>query len=81
MVAIKSMDLRNNFREMCDKISAGETLLIARPKNENIVLISESEYNEFVKAKRNAEYLAMLDKSIAELEAGKGQEHELIEVD
>ena len=45
-------------------------MIISRPKNENIVMISESEYNEIIKAKRNAEYLAMLDKSMAEAEAG-----------
>ena len=50
--------------------SRGETLIISRPKNENIVMMSESEYNEIMKAKRNAEYLAMLDKSMAEAEAG-----------
>jgi len=33
-------------------------------------MMSESEYNEIMKAKRNAEYLAMLDKSMAEAEAG-----------
>ena len=33
-------------------------------------MMSESKYNEIMKAKRNAEYLAMLDKSIAEAEAG-----------
>ena len=33
-------------------------------------MISEKEYNEIMKAKRNAEYLAMLDKSMAEAEAG-----------
>lgn len=50
-------------------------------KNENITKSSEIEYNEIIKAKRNAEYLAMLDKSIAELESGQSQEHELIEVE
>ena len=45
-------------------------MIISRPKNENIVMMSESEYNEIIKAKRNAEYLAMLDKSMAEAEAG-----------
>lgn len=45
-------------------------MIISRPKNENIVMMSESEYNEIIKAKRNAEYLAMLDKSMAESEAG-----------
>lgn len=30
---------------------------------------------------KNAEYLAMLNRSLNQLEAGKGQKHELIEVD
>lgn len=45
-------------------------MIILRPKNENVVMLSESEYNEMLKAKRNADYLAMLDKSMAEAEAG-----------
>ena len=63
-------DVRDNFKNLCDKVFKGETLIISRPKNENIVMISESEYNEMMKAKRNAEYLAMLDQSMAEAEAG-----------
>lgn len=37
-------------------------------KNENVVMVSEKEYNALQKAKRNVEYLAMLDQSIAEAE-------------
>ncbi len=70
MLAVKSMDVRDNFKSLCNKVFNGETLIISRPKNENIVMLSENEYNEIMKAKRNAEYLAMLDKSIAEAEAG-----------
>lgn len=70
MLVVKSMDVRENFRFLCDKVFKGETLIVSRPKNENIVMISESEYNEMMKAKRNAEYLAMLDKSMAEADAG-----------
>ena len=70
MLAVKSMDVRENFKSLCDKVFRGETLIISRPKNENVVMMSESEYNEIMKAKRNAEYLAMLDKSRAEAEAG-----------
>ena len=33
-------------------------------------MLSEAEYNEMMKAKRNADYLAMIDKSMAEAEAG-----------
>ena len=70
MLAVKSMDVRDNFKRLCDKVFNVETLIISRPKNENIVMLSEAEYNEMMKAKRNAEYLAMLDKSMAEAEAG-----------
>lgn len=70
MLAVKSMDVRGNFKALCDKVFQGETLFISRPKNENVVMVSENEYNEMLKAKKNAEYLAMLDKSIAEAEAG-----------
>ena len=70
MLAVKSMDVRDNFKVLCEKVFSGETLFISRPKNENVVMISEKEYNEMLKAKKNAEYLAMLDKSIAEAEQG-----------
>lgn len=71
MLAVKSANVRDNFKDWCDKISMGETVVISRPRNENIYMISESEYNALQKAKRNAEYLAMLDKSDKELKAGK----------
>lgn len=71
MLAVKSVNVKDNFKEWCDKISKGETVVISRPQNENIYMINETEYNALQKAKRNAEYLAMLDKSDEELNAGK----------
>lgn len=70
MLAVKSMDVRENFKSLCDKVFKGETLIISRPKNENVVMMSEAEYNEIMKAKRNADYLAMIDKSMEEAKAG-----------
>lgn len=70
MLAVKSMDVRDNFKSLCDKVFQGETLIISRPKNENVVMMSENKYNEIIKAKKNAEYLSMLDKSMAEAEKG-----------
>ena len=70
MLAVKSMDVRENFKSLCDKVFHGETLVVSRPKNENIVMMSENKYNEIMKAKRNAEYLSMLDKSLEEAETG-----------
>ena len=63
MLAVKSMDVRDNFKNLCDKVFNGEILIISRPKNENIVMLSEAEYNDMLKAKKNADYIAMLDKS------------------
>ena len=70
MLAVKSMNVRDNFKELCDKVINGETVIISRPKNQNIVMLSEKEYNEMLKAKKNEEYLRMLDQSISEAKAG-----------
>ncbi len=70
MLAVKSMDVRDGFKLYCDKVYRGETILISRPHNENIVMISLDEYNLLLKAKRNADYLEMLDKSMAQAEMG-----------
>ena len=70
MISVKSMNVRDNFKGWCNRVINGETIIVSRPKNENIVMMSEAEYNVMVKAKKNAEYLAMLDKSMAEAEAG-----------
>lgn len=44
---------------------------MSRPKNENVVIVSEQEYNELQKAKRNAEYLAKVNRSFKQLERGE----------
>lgn len=71
MLAVKSMDMRENFKEWCNKVIDGETLIVSRPKNGNVVIVSEKEYNEMAKAKRNEEYLKKLDHSFAQLEQGE----------
>ena len=69
MLAVNYSTMRNNLKDYCDK---GEKI---------VVLMSLEQYNQLVKAAKNAEYLAMIDRSIAQFEAGKAQEHELIEVE
>jgi antitoxin YefM len=71
MIAVKSMDVRDNFKSFCEIVLKGEVLVVSRPKNENIVMLSEKEYNDIMKAKRNAEYLAKIDESYEQLEQGK----------
>lgn len=70
MIATKQMDIRANLKKYFDIAFSGEPVIVSRKENKNVVVISEKEYNELQKAKRNAEYLAMLDKSIAEIESG-----------
>lgn len=72
MLAVKSIDVRDNFIDWCNRVINGETLVVSRSENENVVIVSEKEYNEMQKAKRNAEYLAMLDRGFADMKNGKG---------
>ncbi len=51
MLVVKSMDLRQNFKEWCGRAAGGETIIVSRPKNENVVILSEREYNELAKGK------------------------------
>ena len=49
MIAIKTADLRQDFKKIADRITQGEKVLISRPKNENLVILTEAEYNELDK--------------------------------
>lgn len=70
MLAVKSMNIQDNFKGWCDEVINGETIVISRPQNKNVVMISEKEYNQLKKAQRNADYLAMLDRSRGQLTRG-----------
>lgn len=71
MIATKQMDLRANIKKYFDLAFNGETIIVSRKENKNVVVISEQEYNELQRAKRNAEYLAKLDKSFSQLKKGE----------
>ena len=70
MIAVKPSQMRSNFKALCDRVSNGETIIVSRPNNKNVVVLSEKEYNDMHKAAKNADYLNMIDKSIGELEQG-----------
>jgi antitoxin YefM len=71
MIALKTIDLRNDFKRVSALVNAGEKVLIARPRNENLVVLSEKEYNELEKARRNAEYLAKIDAAMERVSQGR----------
>ena len=52
-------------------IFTGERVLISRPHNENLVILSEKEYNELEKIRRNNEYLTKIDMSMEQLSQGR----------
>ena len=80
MLAVNYSTIRNNLKDYCDKATDDNEVVIVTRKNEkNVVLLSLEKYNQIMKMARNAEYLAMIDQSISQLTAGRGQQHELIE--
>lgn len=71
MIATKQMDLRANLKKYFDIAFSGEPVIVSRKQNKNVVVISEREYNELQRAKRNAEYLKRLNESMAQANEGQ----------
>ncbi len=71
MIAAKPTEIRNNFKDYCDKVvNENETVIVTGPNKRNVVMLSEKHYNILRKSVNNAKYLAMLDQSMSELEEG-----------
>ena len=82
MLAVNYSNIRKNLKEYCDKATEeDETIIVTRKNEKNVVIMSLEQYNSIMKAIRNAEYLAKIDRAFQQLETGTGQQHELIEVE
>ncbi|ALM95176.1 type II toxin-antitoxin system Phd/YefM family antitoxin [Fusobacterium polymorphum] len=85
MIATNYSEVRNNLKAYCDKATKDyETIIITRKNNENVVLMSEEEYNNLMEnlyIRSNLKYYQKLVESIKEVEKGNVKEHDLIEVD
>ena len=68
MRTLKTVDVKANFREICSQVYEGETIILSRPKNQNIIMLSEIKYNELEKARRNLTYLQRLNESVKQTE-------------
>lgn len=55
MIATKPIDLKEKLKDYLDSAFSGEPVIVSRINNQNVVIVSEREYNELQKAKRNAE--------------------------
>lgn len=68
------------MKDNCDRATDfNETIVVTRKEEKNVVLISLDYYNMLMKAARNAEYLAAVDRALEQLRAGRGQQHDLLE--
>ena len=80
MVAANYTAVRNNLKDYCDKASdENEIVLVTRKADKNVVIMSLDKLNQIEKELRNARYLAKIERGFAQIEAGHGVAHELIE--
>ena len=79
MQTIRAVDLHTNFKNVCNYVLKGEKIVVARPHNKNLVLISEEKYNE-LKGKKQEKYLKKLERSHEEYENGEYAEYSLDEL-
>ena len=76
MLAVNYSTIRNNLKSYCDQATDNnETVIVTRKNEKNIVIMSLEQYNEIMKAARNTEYLAKIDRGIEQLENGGGTAH------
>ena len=85
MIATNYSNIRNNFKKYCDKVTrVYETIIVTRKNDENVVLMSEEEYNNLMEnlyIMSNKDYYNELLKRKDEVEKGKVEKHDLIEVE
>jgi len=83
MIAINYTTARQNLKEYCDKtVNDFETVIITRGRGENVVLMSESEYNNMLEnlyVRSNPKDYSELIESIRQLKKGQGKIRELAE--
>ncbi len=71
MLAVNYSTIRENLKFYCDKVTDNnETVIVTRKDEKNVVLISLDEWNELQRALKNAEYLAKLNRSVADINSG-----------
>lgn len=82
MIAVNYSTIRENLKSYCDKVTDNrETVIVTRKGEKNVVLISLEEWNALQKATRNTEYLNKLDRSIADIKAGRAIEKTIEELE
>lgn len=69
MLASTVAQVRNNFKDYCDRVvDDDEVLVITRPGERNVVMMSLKEFT----ALQNQMYLAKADRALEQIKTGKG---------
>lgn len=83
MLAVNYSTIRENFKSYCDKANNDfETIVITRKQGGNVVMLSETEYNNLMEnlyVRSNKKTYDRLMESIQQLKAGKVQARKLVE--
>ena len=68
---ISVSNFSSNLKQTLDEVySENQALIVARPENQNIVVISEKQFNEIQKEYNNMQYLLKLAKANKQIELG-----------
>ena len=77
MIAVNYSNARDNFKKYCDKaVQDFETIIVTRKRDENVVIMSEAEYNNLMEnlyVRKDREDYRRLLESIDQLKHGKGR--------
>lgn len=69
MLASTVAQVRNNFKDYCDRVvDDDEVLVITRPGERNVVMMSLKEFT----ALQNQMYLVKADRALEQIKTGKG---------
>jgi antitoxin YefM len=81
MIAVDYSNIKNNFEKYCDTaVRDFETIIVTRGQNENVVVMSESEYNNIMEnlyVRENKEDYSRLLASVEQLRRGGGHSRTL----
>ncbi len=71
---IQSRDITTNFAHIANQAIHGTTFVVSRPRNLNLVVMSEAQHHHLLSLINNTCLDSKLDKGIQEIEAGQGVE-------
>ena len=57
MTAVNGTTIKTEFKTICERVINGETFIVTRPGNQNVVILSEREYQQLLRAKAYADHL------------------------